>query len=217
MMHRLLVGVGILLLSCALAAAEPAHADVPLGGFIPFMGIGLTRQFQDADQDDSFFIADANSNWGGTPLGPNAGPTPYFDIALLDTGAASHILTQTAANSSHFGIHVAFSGEPDGFGGTNHQPIFGATGEIDLLINDPLGVYAEGLAHRTSNGGPLTMDVSPATSAMRGQTSFSTLEAPTAWKLPNIIGLPMAAQHGIVIRNSQPQIFQFNNGTTTRT
>lgn len=213
MKHRRLGEVGILLLSCALAAIEPAHADVPLGGFIPFMGIGLTRQFQDADQDDSFFIADASSSWGGTPLGPNAGPTPYFDIALLDTGAASHILTQTAANSSHFGIHVAFSGEPDGFGGTNHQPIFGATGEIDLLINDPLGVYAEGLSHRTTNGAPLTLD----TSAMRGQTSFSTLEAPAAWKLPNIIGLPMAAQHGIVIRNSQPQVFPFNNGTTTRT
>src|SRR4051812_2847248 len=208
-------GVGILLISCALAAVEPARADVPLGGFIPFVGIGLTRQFQTYDQDPNSAYADVSSSWGGTPLG--AGGTPYFDVALLDTGAATHILTQDAASNTHFGIHVPFSGETDGFGGTNHQPIFGATGEIDLLINDPLGVYAEGLAHRTSNGGPLTMDVSPATSAMRGQTSFATLEAPAAWKLPNIIGLPMAAQHGIVIRNSQPQIFQFNNGTTTRT
>src|SRR3954451_15789107 len=116
MMHRRLVGVGILSLSCALVSVEPANADVPLGGFIPFVGIGLTRQFQTEDQDPSLFnIADASSSWGGTPLGPNAGPTPYFDIALLDTGAASHILTQPAANSSHFGIHVAFSGQPDGF------------------------------------------------------------------------------------------------------
>ncbi len=149
---------------------------------------------------------------GGTPLGPNAGPTPYFDIALLDTGAATHILTQTAADANHFGIHVPFSGEPDGFGGTNYQPIYGATGEIDMLINDPLGVYAEGLAHRTSSGAAITLD----TSAMRGQTSFSMLEAPAAWTLPNVIGLPMAAQHGIVIRNDQPQIFQYQGAPSVR-
>src|SRR4051812_11237133 len=115
MMHRRLGGVGILLLSCALAGVEPAHADAPLGGFIPFMGIGLTRQFQDADQDDSFFIADASSCWGATPLRPNAGPTRYFATALRAPGAASLILGQTAATRSHFGTHVASSGEPTGF------------------------------------------------------------------------------------------------------
>ena len=202
-----IVKVGILCVSCALAAVEPARADAPLGGFIPFVGVGLTRQFQTADQDELFFMADARSSWSGIPV------SSYFDIALLDTGAATHILTQTAANNTHFGIHLPFSGEPDGFGGTNYQSIFGATGQIDLLINDPLGVYVEGLSHRTSNGGPLTLD----TSAMRGQTSVATLEAPAEWKLPNIIGLPMAAQHGIVIRNSQPQIFPFSDGTTIRT
>jgi Aspartyl protease len=207
MRRQRIVAVGILCVSCALGAGEPVRADVPLGGFIPLVGVGLTREFQDADDDDFFFIADAKSNWSGTPT------RSYFDIALLDTGAATHIFTQTAANSTHFGLHVPFSGEPDGFGGTNFQSLFGATGTIELRINDPLGVYIEGMSHRTSNGGPLTLD----TSAMRGQTSVATLEAPAEWKLPNIIGLPMAAQHGIVIRNSQPQVFPFTDGTTTRT
>ena len=67
--RRRFAGAAILFVSCAFTVAPPASADVPLGGFIPFVGIGLTRQFQTADQDDAFFIADASSSWGGTPLG----------------------------------------------------------------------------------------------------------------------------------------------------
>ena len=48
------------------------------------------------------------------------------------------------------------------------------------------------------------------------EAGFAMLEAPSQWELPNIIGLPMAAQHGIVIRNSEPQIFQ-HQGRTMRT
>ncbi len=213
--RRRIDGAAILVLACALSAASPLRADVPLGGFIPFVGIGLTRTFKDSDTYDDFFIAKPESSWTGTPLGPNAGPTPYFDLALLDTGAATHILTQTAADNSHFGINVGYSGNSDGFGGTNTQTLYGATGPIDLTITDPLAVFAEGLAHRTgaTTNTSLVMDVSAGTSAMRGQSSFSVLEAPAAWKLPNIIGLPMAAQQGIVIRNSQPQVFQYNGKT----
>jgi hypothetical protein len=54
------------------------------------------------------------------------------------------------------------------------------------------------------------------TAAMRGQTSFATLEAPAQWTLPNVIGLPMAAHHAIAIRNDQPQIFE-HQGRTVRT
>ena len=69
-----------------------------------------------------------------------------------------------------------------------------------------------GMADRTSTSPRLLMD----TTAMRGQTSFSLLSAPTEWTLPNIVGLPMAAQHQIQIRNSQPQVFQLG-GRTVRT
>ncbi len=88
----------------------------------------------------------------------------------------------------------------------------GATGIIELRINDPLGVYVAGLADRTSAGSSLTMD----RPRLKGQTSFATLSAPAAWELPNIIGLPMAAQHAIHIKNSEPQIFELN-GRTVRT
>jgi hypothetical protein len=54
------------------------------------------------------------------------------------------------------------------------------------------------------------------TAALRGQTSVAMLEAPSEWQLPNVIGLPMAAHHAVIIRNDDPQIFQ-HQGRTMRT
>lgn len=193
---------------CALVLAAPVLAapGASIGGFQPFVGIGLTNEFKDSTTDltGTFFIADPSDTWGGTPLGPGA--SAYFDVALLDTGAATHILTQPAASANGFSIQA------EGFRGTNSQTIGGATGQISLRINDPLGVYAAGLGDRGPSGPTFSMN----TDALKGQTSFAMLEAPSEWQLPNIIGLPMAAQHGIVIRNSDPQIFQ-HQGRTMRT
>ena len=187
-------------------SSASSHAYTPLGGFIPFVGIGLTNEFETFESDPTglFNLADRSDSWGGTPLGPAS--SAYFDVALLDTGAATHILRQQAGSASGFSIQA------EGFRGTNFQPIVGAVGTVDLRINDPLGVYMAGLGHRTGAGSALTMN----TAAMRGQTSFALLEAPAEWELPNIIGLPMAAQHGIMIRNDDPLIFQ-HQGRTMRT
>ena len=198
---------------CALAIACRAQAESPpLGGFTPFVGIGLTNQFDtiDSDPNGTFFLADPSFSWGGMPLGPSG--SPHFDLALLDTGAAAHVVTQAAAGNSAFNIDGPYSGESDGFRGTNFQTIFGAAGSIQLRITDPLGIYAAGLADRSGAGAALTMT----TSSFRGQTSVAILEADAAWTLPNIIGLPMAAQHAIAIRNDEPQIFQLQ-GRTVRT
>lgn len=181
-------------------------ASAPLGGFIPFVGIGMTNEFETFDSDPTglFNLADPSYQWGGAPFGP--GSSAYFDVALLDTGAATHILTQQAAGASGFNIQT------EGFRGTNFQSITGAVGTVDLRINDPAGIYAAGLGDRTGAGTTLTMD----TNAFRGQTSVSTLEAPAEWELPNILGLPMAAHHAIAIRNDDPLIFQ-HQGRTMRT
>jgi hypothetical protein len=194
---------------CAVVVACDLRADVPLGGFIPLVGLGLTREYDDLDDEATFFIADRQNSFFGQPMGPfvtNPPTTPYFDFALLDTGAATHILTNTAANNNHFAVAKSYSGNTDGFAGTNFQTIFGASGQIDLRINDPLGVYIAGLADGNSSGSILTMN----TGAMRGQSSVAMLQSidDNEWTLPSIIGLPMAAQHAIAIRNSEPVIFQ---------
>jgi hypothetical protein len=204
------MGKGLLagVLTLVMLKAPTLAASTPLGGFIPFVGIGMTDEYDTLDTDPTglYSFADPSNTWGGSPLGP--GSSAYFDIALLDTGATTHILTETAASGSGFAI------QSEGFGGANSQQIFGAVGgPLDLLITDALGIYAAGLADRLSNGSPLLMD----TNALRGQTSVAVLEGDETWTLPNVLGLPMAAQHGIVIRNSEPVIFPYQGGTTMRT
>jgi hypothetical protein len=204
---------------CAFGAARGVFAQgAPLGGFVPLVGIGLTREFDLASESPSpadplpFSFADRLNSRVGVPMGP--GGVPYYDFALLDTGAATHILRQDSASASGFGTATPFSGETDGFIGTQDQIIFGASGPIVLQINDPLGIYMAGLANATSNGATLSI-TNPG--AMRGQSSFALLQATDdQWTLPNIIGLPMAAQHGIAIRNSEPVIFE-HGGRTVRT
>ncbi|WP_197527678.1 retropepsin-like aspartic protease [Posidoniimonas polymericola] len=178
---------------------------VSLGGFIPFVGFGMTdesKTLDSLDLGDIPFIADASDSPGAPLLG--AGGTPYFDLALFDSGAATHIITQEA--------FAGFDIQGAGLRGTNTQIVGGATGQILLEINDAAGIYAAGLGDRTSAGTSLGISQS----ALRGETSFATLTAPNEWELPNIIGLPMAAHHTVVIRNDQPQIFQ-HQGRTVRT
>lgn len=190
-------------LTVCIAMRASVFAAVPLGGFIPFVGIGLTDQYKDSF-DATFFIADKETSMVGTPLTGNV--SPFHDIALLDTGAATHILTPQASGINGFNING------NDFDGANTQIIGGATGQQVLDINDPLAIFAAGLGDRVSAGSSLVMN----TTAFRGQSSFATLSARAGWTLPNILGLPMAAQHSITIKNSEPQIFTLG-GRTVRT
>ena len=73
----------------------------------------------------------------------DVGGTPYYDLALFDTGAAATLITH--ASDAAFNIAGA------GFRGTETQPIGGATGFFDATINNPMAIYATGLANRTVN------------------------------------------------------------------
>ena len=193
----------ILLITAISLSPGTAAAQLPIGGFIPFVGIGLTDEFKNGATDltGTFFLADPEFSQVGSPLTGNV--SPFHDIALLDTGAATHIFTAETSGVSGFDL------DGNGFDGTNFQQIGGATGLINLEINDPLAIFAAGLGDRTADGSSLEMN----TSAFRGQSSVATLSAPTSWTLPNILGLPMAAHHAIHIKNSEPQIFELNQRT----
>jgi hypothetical protein len=187
------------------AAARPAGATgVPIGGFLPLVGIGLTDEF---DDDLNFFPVPTDSPVGGTLLG--AGGSPNYDLALLDTGAAITLLS--AQSFSDFGLDAPSPGEPDGYEGTVSLPIGGATGTFDAGINDALGLYAGGLQGRSSDA-PFAMN----SSALRGQTNTSTMVLPAVSDLPNVLGLSYASQYATRIRNDQPLIFQ-TGGQTVRT
>lgn len=195
-----------LCMAALLAAAGSATAQqVTLTGFNPFVGFGMTDESKTLDAidlGDIPFIADPASSLGAPLLG--SGGSPYFGMALFDSGAATHIFTQEAFN----GLDIIGAG----LQGTNKQIIGGATGQIELEINDAAGVYVAGMADRTASGASLALNQS----VLRGQTSLATLTAPAEWTLPNIIGLPMAVHHAVAIRNDEPQVFT-HQGRTVRT
>jgi hypothetical protein len=190
---RTLAAAIVLWLIAGPRAALPAN--VPIGGFNSLVGMALSNQFKD-ELEDTFFLADTAQS---PPLASLLG-SGFFELAILDSGAAAHILTPQAHNS--FNIDGA------GFGGTEFQQIGGATGILFAEISDPLGVYAAGLSNRTMDE-PLKMP----TAALRGQTSVAVLSAPSEWTLPSLVGMPLVSQYATIIRNDQPQIFQHDERT----
>jgi hypothetical protein len=186
---------------CALAVTPNSHATgVPIGGFLPTVGIALTNEFN----DDLETAAIPSSAPGGTLLGQ--GGVAHYDIALMDTGAALSLLTA----QSHFDFKMdgPYPGEPDGFHGTEPQPITGATGSFDATIDDPVGLYAGGLQGVTSTS-PLVINHS----VLEGQTNTSLATMPAESHLPNILGLPFISRYATYIRNDQPQIHEINGRT----
>jgi Aspartyl protease len=198
--------VRFLLLACALATPHVTSATgVPIGGFLPLVGIGLSNEFK--DDFDTFAAPSAQAPAAASMLGP--GGMPHYDVALLDTGAGFSLLTAQA--DANFNIDGPYPGEPDGYRGTETIDFGGATGTLTADINDPLGLYAGGLQART-NTTPLTLDHSK----LKGQTNTSMITIPASSDLPNVVGLTFASQYATHIRSDQPQIFELD-GRTVRT
>ncbi len=189
--------------TCTIALPHSAMATgVPISGFLPMVGIGLTDKFDDGNGGSAtFFQAQYETSLQGTQFG--TGGTPYYDVALLDTGAGASLIT--TASDTAFNIAGA------GFRGTEPLPIGGATGFLTATINDPMAIYATGLANRTGTS-PLTLN----TSTFVGQSSVSLATLPPESDLPNVLGIPFSSQYATYIRSDQPQIFQLN-GKTVRT
>jgi hypothetical protein len=176
-----------------------AASGVPIGGFLPLVGIGLTDEFN----DDLDFFAMPSASPGGMLLGNGS---PHYDIALVDTGAAVSLLTAQA--DADFNMDGPYPGESDGFRGTEEIQIGGATGILFATINDPVGLYAGGLQGRAA-GGSFAMNHS----ALEGQTNTSVITISAESDLPNVIGLTFASQYATSIRNDAPQIFSLNGRT----
>ncbi|MEX2092118.1 MAG: aspartyl protease family protein [Pirellulales bacterium] len=190
-----------LLLACALVAPRSAHATgVPVAGYDPFVGISLTDKFKN-ENADIFFQADLEASLVGSQFG--SGGTPHYDLALLDSGAATSLVT--AASDAAFDIQGA------GFRGTVSLTIGGATGFLEATINDPMAIFATGLGNRTGTS-PLALN----TSTFVGQSSVSLITIPPESDLPNVLGIPFVSQYATYVRNDQPQIFTLN-GRTVRT
>lgn len=197
---RLLLAV----LSLGAAVERTAATGVPVSGFSPLVGISLTDEYEaDNDPTFTFFQADLEPALVGSqfPLGGS----PYYDVALLDTGAAASLITSTA--------DAAFNIEGAGYRGNLTLTVGGATGFLEANINNAMSLFATGLANRTGSGGA-NLALNPA--SLVGQSSISLLTMPPESDLPNVLGIPFSSQYSTYIRNDQPQVFQVG-GKTVRT
>src|SRR6476646_225769 len=186
---------------CALLCASIAEATgVPIGGFLPQVGIALTNEYKD-DLDTNAAYSNAP---GGLLLGQ--GGTAHYDVALMDTGAALSLLT--AQSHIDFNMNGAYSQNPDGYQGTSTLTVGGANGSFDATIDDPVGLYAGGLQGVTGTS-PLTINHN----VLKGQTNTSLATMPAEAGLPNVLGLTFVSQYATYIRNELPQIQQINGRT----
>ncbi len=204
---RLLLGS----LACLAASLSLSHrvgaTGVPVSGFYPLVGIGLTDEYShDTDFDYTFFVIDSDESTleGGTFLGANG--TPHYEMGLLDTGAGLSLLTSEA--TAAFALGDSYPERSQGFEGSNPFPIGGATGQLDTTIQDPLGLYVGGVQGRAT-GNPFTM--TPGN--MKGQLNTSLVAMPPEAALPNVIGLSFASQYATHVLNSQPQVFSVGGQT----
>jgi hypothetical protein len=189
---------------CALGSLSRVHATgVPISGFLPLVGMGLSNEF---DHDDFFPYYAAYNTAQPTSSIMLGNGSPHFDVALLDTGAGFSAITSQAYND--FNIDGPYSGNPDGFAGENQITVGGATGNMTVDVDEALGLYVAGLQNGTG-GASLSMNLN----AMTGQTNTSMVTFPAGSDLPNVVGLSFASRYATFIHNDQPQIFQLNGKT----
>lgn len=180
--------------------AAVTQAAVPIDGFLPQVAITLTNEFV----NDLEFKPQPSQQPGGSFLGYDS---PVYALALLDSGAGVSLIT--TATDDAFNINGPYPGRSSGFRGTEPLTIGGASGFLEAVVGDPLGLYAAGLHSRTSSGGALTMN----NSSMRGQTNTSIATLPVESDLPNILGMPFMGQYATRIQNSNPQVFEVDGKT----
>ncbi len=164
-------------------------AAVPLSGYQPRMAIGLTTEKADSVLVDFFAANTTTYLSNGVPGSAMGGG--HVDVALIDTGAQAHVLTDASFNA------FDFSGA--GRVGTEQTLLRGVAGSEFATIHDPIGIYAAPLDALTSTVGPLSVD----TNAFVGQYNVAIISADPASVLPNVIGMPLLSQHATVIRVDQ--------------
>ncbi len=170
---------------------------------MPRVGIGLSDEFVEFD-----FLTTPSAGVSGTPLG--SGGVPFYDYALVDTGAQVSLLSASAF--SNFGLGEPFPGNPDGYAGTETIDILGVGGTEQLTASDALGIYAGGLQDRVSDGASLGLDGS----LLAGQINSSIGILDPSSTLQNVLGLSFLSQYAVSVKNDQPQVFQLG-GQTIRT
>ncbi|MEZ6189964.1 MAG: aspartyl protease family protein [Phycisphaerales bacterium] len=166
--------------------------NIPIGGYQPLVAVSMTNE---ETFDDLDFLAYNTDTYLANGLGSKhalaSNGSPYYRIALLDTGAQVHLFTAEAIAGFNFAGNNLL--------GSEEIPIGGAGGQEFVTIHDPVGIYATGFGNATG-GASLSLN----TSTLVGQYNVAIVGATDPSSiLPDVVGLPLASQYSTVINTTQ--------------
>ncbi len=158
----------------------------PIDGFLPYVTVAITDE-----RSSDLYDVDAYPQYSIVGNYLTGSPESDYAIGIFDTGSSAHIINAYDALTT--GIYDA------DLVTSFTVTILGATGQIDALVSQPLGIFVDGLA--AINANTLLAD----DSNMVGQSNGSTIvgdivESPN---LPTIVGSPLAFFFTTVIKNSK--------------
>lgn len=179
--------------------ADAAIGDIPISGFIPRVAVSLTNERTSEDSD--FFAQDSSGPAANTAL--PSGQSPYYTLALLDSGAQAHVFRNQTLGSGSFNLLGA------NLQGGNTTELVGAAGSEFGINTDALGIYAAGLS-AVSSDSPIVVEPN----TLDGQINVSVviLDNPNS-VIPDVLGMPYMSQRTTVIRNDQLQELTFEGET----
>ena len=167
-------------------------SNIPIGGYQPLVVSSMTNEETADDLDFFAYNTDSylnNGLSGAHALGSSA--SPYYRVALLDTGAQINLFTNQAINGFDFAGNNLL--------GTEQISIGGAGGQELITVHDVAGLYVTGFGNATG-GTSLSVD----TSQFVGQYNVSVAGAADPQSiLPDVVGLPLISQYATVIRTDQ--------------
>jgi hypothetical protein len=166
--------------------------NIPIGGYQPLVAVSITNE--DTFDDLDFFAYNSTTYLANGITGAHAlasSGSPYYRVALYDTGAQIHLLTQAAVSAFNFAGNNLL--------GSTQIPIGGAGGQEFVTIHDPVGIYVTGFGNSTG-GASLSVN----TSSLVGQYNVTVVGATNPNSiLPDVVGLPLASQYTTVINVNQ--------------
>jgi hypothetical protein len=170
----------------------------PIDGFVPYVTVAAT----DASSGEIYDV-DAYTEYSVTGDYLTGSPQTDYAIGIFDTGSSAHIIN--AADAGIMGIYDA------DLVTSFTVTILGATGQVDALVSQPLGIFTDGLS--AINPDTLLAD----DSNMVGQSNVATIvgdiiESPN---LSTVVGSPLAFFFTTVIKNSQPVTRSFDDNEIT--
>ncbi len=181
------------------AGAADSFPRPRLLGFSPLVAVTTSDAGTTEEFDWSHVL---ESGYTGNPMAGNAATN--YTIGVLDTGASIDLIGAQAVDQ------LGVVGERLT---SNTTTITGASGEIEVPISQPIGVYAQGFG-AIGDDGRLDLD------KLYGHSNVSTVALPadspgTDQLIPTVLGIPMLAFYTSVIRNDTPRTITYQGEQIT--